>query len=266
MPNLSRCLIVGVVGLVALPSILSSRTAPQSGVTNAPANLSGLWERLRPQTRVETPSGPRTIQSWGFGPGGEEQPPLQPWAMEKYVAVRKGAATHRGPGDRGDEALDPAMYCIPEGFPRIYTHPGPFEIVQLADRVIMFFRTYYQARQIYLDGRKHPDFGPTFMGHAIGRWDGDTLVTDTVGLKGGELTWLDTLGTPHSDELHIVERIRRPTHETLEIDFLFEDPKAFTRPWEGKRKFSLAPADEELMEFVLCETPKGLGGTGFYSK
>lgn len=270
-------MIVAVVAMAVFPSLACSQTAPQSGAAKAPPNLAGLWRYRalnasfdlgpRPANAANTTADPYQVATWGFlpiGPDGRPQePPLQAWAREKYQVVRKNAATL---AHRGVEEFDPGMYCIPEGFPRVYTHPDPFEIVHAADRVIMIFPTYYQARQIYLDGRKHPDFGSTYMGHAIGKWDGDTLVTDTVGLKGGELTWLDTLGTPHTDALRVIERIKRPRQEILEIDFTFEDPKAFTRPWEGKKRFYLMPASWESMEFVLCDVPKGLGGTGEYSK
>ena len=88
------------------------------------------------------------------------------------------------------------------------------------------------------------------MGHSIGRWEGDTLVVDTVGLD--RLTWIDGLGHPHTEALRIEERIRRVSETQLEIDFLFDDPGAFTSTWGGKKMFELQP-DWELMEYSVCQ-------------
>jgi hypothetical protein len=115
----------------------------------------------------------------------------------------------------------------------------------------MIFQTNPLARYIYVDGRSHPEGFPlTFMGHSIGRWDGDTLVVDTVGID--DTSWLDTVGTPHSDALHIEERIRRVAADRLEIDFLFEDPKAYTQPWRGKKVYQLNP-NWEMIPGLQCE-------------
>ena len=101
----------------------------------------------------------------------------------------------------------------------------------------MLFENNHWVRQIWMDGRAHPtDRAPNWMGHSIGKWDGDTLVVDLVGLN--DLTWLDASGRPHSDALHVVERYRRIGHDTLEIELTFDDPKAYTKPWTGKQSSS----------------------------
>ena len=88
------------------------------------------------------------------------------------------------------------------------------------------------------------------MGHSIGRWDGDTLVVDTVGMN--DLTWLDGSGNPHSEDLHVVERFRRVNRDTLEVNVTYEDPKVYTKPWTGKMTFRLDPSGE-LIEWVTCD-------------
>ncbi len=93
---------------------------------------------------------------------------------------------------------------------------------------------------------------PMYMGHAIGKWDGDTLVTETIGFKGYPETWLDTANHPHTDALRVVERIRRIDHDTLEINLLFDDPKAYPKPWEAKKVFQLRPT-WEILENHICE-------------
>ena len=98
---------------------------------------------------------------------------------------------------------------------------------------------------------------PGFVGHSVGRWDGDTLVVDTINLKAN---WLDSAGHPQSDAMHIVERYRRTAADTLVIDYQFDDPKVYTKPFTGSRAFKLHPEFKGLMEDVLCEDPFGKGG------
>jgi hypothetical protein len=122
----------------------------------------------------------------------------------------------------------------------------------------------HSVRRIYMDGRGHPDGYPsTWMGHSIGKYEGNTLVVDTAAIN--ETTWIDTLGHPHSDALHLVERIRRLNHDTLEIEVTFEDPKIYTRPWTGKKVYQLQPPNYELKEDVICEEYRkpGLRNDGF---
>ena len=98
--------------------------------------------------------------------------------------------------------------------PRLYLQPFPLEIIQVPGRVIMLFEFSHFIRQIYTDGRKHnTDLGPTWLGDAIGHWEGDTLVVDTIGFN--DKTWTDRAGHPHSTDMHLVERIRRVDEKTL---------------------------------------------------
>jgi hypothetical protein len=116
--------------------------------------------------------------------------------------------------------------------------------------MVMVFEYDHFVRQIYADGRKHAEEPvPTWMGDSIGRWEGNTLVVDTVGFN--DQTWLDYSGHPHSDALHVVERFQRVDHNTLKIDLAIEDPKAYTKPWGGRMLFELKP-DWTIGEAV-CE-------------
>jgi len=157
---------------------------------------------------------------------------MTPWAIDKFKAN-----TSRPKMD-----LDPDVKCFPPGPTRIYLHHYPFEIVNAPGRVIIHFEYDSIVRQIYTDGRGHPsedDLTSPWMGHSIGRWDGDTLVVDTVGMN--DRTWLDEVGHPHSAALHFVERLRRADQNTLEATFTFDDPKAFTHPWTAQKIFKLKP-------------------------
>jgi hypothetical protein len=114
----------------------------------------------------------------------------------------------------------------------------------------MFFEFNHFVRQIYTDGRDHDkNLAPLWMGDSIGKWDGDTLVVDTTNFN--DKTWLDRGGHPHSEALHLTERIRRVDHDTLEVEFTIDDPKAYTKPWTGKQYFQLRPK-WNIME-LICE-------------
>ena len=106
-------------------------------------------------------------------------------------------------------------------------------------------------RQIYLDGREHPaEPDPAWYGHAIGRWEGDTLVIDRANFH--ESVWLDQDGHPHTDKLRVIERYRRPDLGHLETEVTVEDPGILAKPWTFKRTSDLA-ANQEIREFVCNE-------------
>ena len=175
---------------------------------------------------------------------------MLPWAEERYKAAREGTRTAF---DHVKDDVDPNINCIPAGPTRIFTIAArPIEIIQTPRRVLLLFEWDHQMRRIYTDGRTMPDgYPPSYMGYSTGRWDGDTLVVETVGLN--DLTWIDSLGHPHSDALRIVERFRRVNQETLEIEVTLDDPKAFTKPWRGKKVFALMQQGWEVLEHIVCE-------------
>ena len=249
--------ILATVMLAFLPGLHAQTPArPGSGGAQATSNLSGVWDPgigTSPSPFAPSEAGARDIAAgrvpmFGFT---REEPPLQPWAAEKYKAAREG----RAPNERGREEIDPIMYpyCMQHGFPRDYTTPFAFEIVQVPDRVYMLFESDHQTRRIYLDGRKHLEgWAPTFTGISHGKWDGDTLVVETDNLLSlNKNAWLDTFGHPFTDALHVTERFRRLNPDTLQIDFLFDDPGAYTKPWPGRKVFRLK--DWDMTEYTVCE-------------
>jgi len=175
-----------------------------------------------------------------------EDPPFQPWA-EALFKQRKYDNAHHDP----DVSVDPTERCIPPGIPRTMFHPLPWEIVQASDRIVIIYEYQSLVRQIFMDGRGHPsDLEPTYMGHAIGKFEGDTLVIDTVGFN--DKTWLDLMGLPHTEALHVIERMRRVDHDTLVDDYTIDDPKAYTKSWTAQRTFKLKP-DWQIQEYVCTE-------------
>jgi len=94
---------------------------------------------------------------------------------------------------------------------------------------------------------------PSWLGHSIGRWEGDTLVIDTIGLN--DRVWQDLQGRPQTEKAHIVERYRRPDLGHLEVEITIDDPGAYLRPWKVRRLLDLAP-DEEILEYICHENHK----------
>ena len=175
-----------------------------------------------------------------------EDPPFQPWA-KALLEKRSYDNLHHD----SDVSVDPTERCIPPGIPRTMFQPFPWEIVQARDRIVIIYEYQSLVRQIFMDGRGHPsDLEPTYMGHAIGKFESDTLVIDTVGFN--DKTWLDPAGLPHSDALHVIERMRRVDHDTLEDQITIDDPKAYTKLWTATRIFKSMP-DWQIKEYVCTE-------------
>lgn len=157
--------------------------------------------------------------------------------------------------------------CMPPGMPRMMgTGQYPIEFLFTPGRVTLHHEAWMQWRTIWTDGREHPeDLDPGIFGHSIGRWEGDTLVVDTVGIK--TITDLET-GMKHSDKLRVTERIRlSPDNpDTLVVEMTMDDPEALSAPYQRTHTFQ-RQRDWTLMEFICAENdrnPVGADGhTGF---
>ena len=239
MPNRLISIVLPLIASCAFLPAPFAETAEQAAAAAAHTagptpDLTGVWSRSR---RPPDNAHRYTLFQLIFSISLEE-PPMTSWAEARYKATKPEFGPRAVPLA---DSNDPIASCFPPGLPRIYLIRGePMEIVQVAGRVIMLFEYDHFVRQIYTDGRPHnTDLGPTWMGDAIGKWEGDTLVIDTIGFN--DKTWLDMAGHPHSDALHLVERIRRVDHNTLQNDLTIEDPKAYTKPWGGRLIFVLKP-------------------------
>jgi hypothetical protein len=184
----------------------------------------------------------------GGGRGGaraEPDVPFLPWAAAIYDY-----------NSRNNSKYDPEGYCLPPGGPRMMATPYPMEIIQLPEqrRILMIFEgATHIWREIYMDGRPHPEgdaLNPTYLGHSVGRWEGDTLVVDIVGFN--ENSWLDYYGHPHTDKLHVVEKFSRPNKNLLRYEALIDDPGAYTRPWTVAWDVPWR-AGAELQEYICQE-------------
>ncbi len=199
----------------------------------APPDFSGVWNAMR--------------SNYDFASFSKGDPPMTAWGKAQFDATKPSQ------GPRGvslKETNDMVYKCIPPGMPYIYLQLFPMQIVQTPKEVIEIFESDHTVRHIFVDGRKHPDdLTPTYNGHSIGHWEGDTLVVDTIGMKGK--LWLDRLGHPESDQMHIVERIHRVDDKTLQVDFTFDDPKSYPKPWTAQMSFRLQPTWDILED--VCE-------------
>jgi hypothetical protein len=146
---------------------------------------------------------------------------------------------------------DPLQKCVPPGIPRLMNLNFPFEIIQKPDIVHILFEYNQHQRRIYINGKHPEDPDPTWLGHSIGRWEGRTLVVDTVGFNG--LTWLDMQGHLSSDALHLIERFTRSEDgKTLTYDVTIDDPKMYSKPWPAVTKTHALRPDIKIQEFI-CE-------------
>jgi len=148
----------------------------------------------------------------------------------------------------------PGAHCLPRGI----IAAGalfPYKLVQTRTLLVMLFEDDIPShRQVFLDGRGHPqDPNPSWMGHSVGHWEGDTLVVDTVGFN--DKSWLDPQGHPHTEQMRVIERMRRPDLGHLEIEITIDDPGAYARPWVIKRAADLDPGDD-IGEYVCAENNK----------
>jgi len=163
--------------------------------------------------------------------------------------------------DKGTLEQEPPNQCRPHGVPRIMMSPYPFEIVDTGDRVTIFHEVAHNVRSILMN-QPHPANVPlTYLGNSVGHWEGETLVVDTIRLRPE--TWIDEAGKPHSDKLHVVERMTPSVDgKTLDVRIRIEDPVYYTRPWETQRSFK-TDATLKIAEYV-CED--GLGAAADFFK
>jgi hypothetical protein len=227
-----------------LPAPAIPRTADGKPNLAAPAprtpdghpDLSGIWEQ----------NGNKYTQNIAadLKPG---EVPYQPWAKELADARKDGSHSRE----------DSPANCLPQGVPRVNAAPPPWRIVQTPQLIVILYEAHTLWRQIFLDGRElADDYVPAWLGYSTGKWDGDTLVVDTRGQNGR--TWLDQLGKPASDAIHVIERFHRNDAGHMELQITIDDPKAYTKPWTVTEQVHLL-TETELMEDICNENNLDVG-------
>jgi len=214
------------------PTGILEQPAPR--VAGGKPDLTGVYNFAPPAGARGAGAGRGARGAGGPAAGG---PQLRPGA-EKFRVVR-------GPDDTGATSD-----CLPLAPPNAFGVPYPFQIVQTPALVIILHEYPNTFRIIPTDGRKHPvDSDPKWLGDPVGRWEGDTFVVDSVGFNDKT----EVQGFRHTEDLHIVERFRRPSYGTLEYEVTIEDPNVFAAPWMlPPRQFGLRPELTKIDEFV-CE-------------
>jgi hypothetical protein len=199
----------------------------------------GVWEGNAGATLASNPSGldnPRMILPTNMKIADV---PFQPWARALYENRQRETTKD-----------DPHVRCKASGGPRMFHTPYGFEILEhpeLNQLVIVGVGGPHTWRVIYMDGRAHPaDLDPTFTGHSVGHWEGDTLVIDTVGFN--EKFWLTREGIPSTSALHLTERFTRTDYYTVKYEAIIDDPGAYTKPWTGG--WLINWNEQELYEYV----------------
>lgn len=244
------------LGLVSTAvTLLSSTLFAQAGnpsgaskMQEAPAplshDLSGVWMQY-PEGDVPGTPGMNTVNQ-------RFRPPLTPWGQARLDAARPLVGPKAIPGEENS----PSLKCDPDGPPKLLNHPNPFEIVQIPGRMFMFFEEQHIWRTIWADGRELPkDPDPSYLGYAVGKWEGDTFVVDTIGFNDQQ--WVDPYGNPRSEQTHLTERYRRLNHDTLELQVTIDDPKSYTKAWISPPKLhKLEPGWEIAEWFCVVDEDK----------
>lgn len=207
-----------------------------------PAGEKGIWSPAGINAIYNTPKPVNRVSPATMLPNAikQEDVPFQPWALALHEAREANI-----------EADEPHTRCKASPGPRQFITPYGTEFAQLPDlqRVYIFdIGGPHTYRTIYMDGRQHPkDLKPTFYGHSIGHYEGDSLVVDTVGYT--ERAWIDREGTPTTNQLHLIERFTRTDMNTLKYEVTVDDPGAYTATWTGG--FMLRwNAGTELFEYI----------------
>ncbi len=253
----SRLLAAGVATLLVATStpLLLAQHWTKVPLTGIPLTPDGKPDMFAPLPR--TPDGkPDLSGKWSSKDNTfarnlatglkEEDVPLQPWAKALFDKRKDGSHSRE----------DPDANCLPQGVPKIGALAYPWRLIQTPGSIVIIYEAFTLWRQIFMDGRELiADPNPTWMGYSTAKWDGDTLVVDTRGFNGR--LWLDQLGRPSTEALHVIERFHRRDFGHMDIHVTIDDPGAYTRPWSVKQEVALRH-DTELMEFICNENNRDL--------
>ena len=235
-PSLAQWLTYPTAGVPRTRTGAVDLTAPIPRTFDGKPDLSGVWQS-------EIRNGTQFLD---FGWSLKDGLPYQPWAAA-LVKTRMG--------ENGKD--DPYSRCLPTGVPRSHVPPDFLKkYVQVPGLLVILSEINASYRQIFLDGRRLPDDPqPSWNGYSSGKWEGDTLVVETAGLRDG--LWLDRHGSPLTDAARVTERFQRLNYGTLQVDVTVDDPKAYTRPWTVRVNQTLV-ADTDLLDYICLENEKSV--------
>jgi hypothetical protein len=226
-------------------------SAPAPRTAAGKPDFSGIWltgnpvcgQGFNPVTYtcgVELPMGKEGINMGAGLPGGL---PYQPWLA---ALVKERTDNHAKD--------DPHVRCLPDTFLRAYSLPHLLKFVQTPGLLVVLDEMNANYRQVFMDGRPLPqDPLPSWQGYSSAKWEGDTLVIDSIGFRDD--LWIDWNGSVITSVGKVQERIRRPDFGHLEIGVTVDDPKAYTKPWTVTLKQQIA-VDTELVDEICLENEK----------
>ena len=220
--------------------------APAPRTADGKPDFTGVWQGFGTLGGTAAQAEPESsVPRAGFANVGQnmKDPPLPIRPEAAALAEQRRAAGGKD---------NPEATCLPMGIMQFHTQGAPRKFIQTPDVLVILYEASMGIRQIFTDGREIPskDPQPWWYGYSVGRWDGDTLVVTTKGLRGDE--WLDIFGTPLSDAATYTERFRRVNYGRMEIDVTVDDPKNYTAPWTVRVNQRIMP-EQELLEFVCNE-------------
>jgi hypothetical protein len=169
---------------------------------------------------------------------------------------------------KNDMKDDPEGFCLPPGVPRMMYTPYPAQIYLMADRIVFVYEGGAHVwRLVWMDGRKLPnidDINPDYLGYSVGRWEGDTLVIDSVGFNTS--TWLDASGHPHGEQMKVTEKYTRTSFNNMKIEATITDPEYYTKPftvvtgitWNANKTGPWTLRGGELVEYICQENNRDL--------
>jgi len=228
--------------------------APPPRTADGHVDLSGLWQNRRANpgrggapaqaaaTPAPAPTGPPVATFANIGAGFPEgKLPLQPWAAD--VLKKRHEENSKD---------NPDAHCLPMGLMQFHEHPQPRKIIQTPAVTVIIYEANSGLRQIFTDGRKLPpaDVQPWWYGYSVGHWEGDTLVVETTGFRDD--VWLDIWGSPLTNKGKMIEKFRRPTFGTLDVEVTVEDPSAYTKPFTVSVHQQIM-LNTDLIEFICSE-------------
>ena len=242
-------------GVPRTPDGKPNLSAPAPRTADGKPDLSGMWGwvNIGPPCGAQCNDLQISREFINIAATLKDGLPYQPWAAALVKQREERMAKD-----------DPNVRCMPRDAPRIWTDDYYKRLIQTPGRLIILTERNMQYRQIFTDGRPLPvDPNPTWNGYSTGRWEGDTLVVETIGFRDD--LWLDSNGNPLTNAGKMIERISRPNFGTLKIEITIDDPKAYTKPWSVTLTEPLI-LNSELLDYYCLEderdyqhmvTPKG---------
>ena len=246
--TVAASLLVAWVALGAQQPAGPAYRAPRA--SDGHPNLNGIWQAMNTaywdiEAHSAAPSAVRELGAAGAVPAGlgiVEGGDL-PYKPEALAKKKENQANRL--------KLDPEIKCYLPGVPRATYMPYPFQIVQTPKHIVVAYEFAGAARTIFMD-KAPASPADSWMGHSVGRFEGDTLVVDVTSFT--DQTWLDRAGNFHSDALHVVERYTPRSPDALTYSATIEDPKVFSRPWTiSMPLYRRLEKNAQVLEFKCVE-------------